>query len=98
MQHKPAAPFTPPNRVVLELLKARLDFYERKVPELRRVRGKGGIFMRPTSPRPGPLPTSRRGRDARRRGRQRGELKAGGPYRAIKIVAVMQPTTNSTRR
>ena len=61
---------SPPNRVVLGLLGARSDFYERKVPQLRRVRGKGGIFRRPTSPTaataapspgPGPLPTPRRG-------------------------------------
>jgi hypothetical protein len=61
-----------PNRVVLDLLGARTDFYERKEPELRRVRGKGEIFMRPISPTAAtaarsPRPTTRRGRDARER-------------------------------
>ena len=35
--------------------------------------------------------------EARERDRQRERLKAGGPYRVIEIVAMMQPTTNSTR-
>jgi len=49
---------------------ARPNSYERKVPELRRVRGKGGIFLRPTSPRPTQQPTTRRGHDATNRGRR----------------------------